>query len=269
MNKIFIFVFFVATSGSAFAEMWKYEDASGEINFTNDFNSIPPKFRGKAKPFVPKAESAVLQSVTVADKRREVSSYSEDEARLLLREGRLTEDEVRYLVEHGVLRATEVGDALRFAGRAVTKPVQAVTNENMTDAERTAALAADIQKTRGSANPVGSVMDQVNELKKSPNFTNSLIGEGILAAVLIIAMPFVMRNYNSDSTRRLIRFSFLATFVVLSLTMNAILFRDEIEGLMSLAAKAKSPAPAKETQVKPEIQLPVVNPSQVPAHQGY
>lgn len=223
---------------AAEAELWKYEDASGGVNFTDDISNVPPEYRHTARRHVAQDPGAAPADGGVEAIKRErervIASFTPEQLKEAISKGLLTVDEVNQLVAGGRLRASEVGDQYRFAGKPAPKaaggPAPSISNE-----ERDLQMLMKLSKhSAGQAAQVGSFMESFEEIKNSPKFSYALAGELGLAVLLIVAMPFVMRKYNDDGTRRIIRASFFFIFVIVSATGNMLLFKDEVAGMLNL-----------------------------------
>ncbi len=224
---------------AADAGMWRYEDAAGNVNFTNNLDAVPLEFRAKATRFEPRSDRVQSEAALGAGGIAAYASQKElDEAAALtqaqaeerLRAGRLTEAQVRYLVERGVLRTSALGDTVR-SGRTQAELA----------AERAQAAKAANEDPLGlgklavpMASPQG-IRERLRPITESPKFRWSLIGEGVLMGILIVALPFALRKYHEDGTRRIVRLSFIFIFVIISATGNLVLFRDEIALLFGVA----------------------------------
>lgn len=228
----------VFVAPAAHAELWKYEDASGGVNFTDDISNVPPEYRHTARRHVVQDPGAApadggLEAIK-RERERVIASFTPEQLKEAIAKGLLTVDEVNQLVARGQLRASEVGDQIRFAGKPAPKPAgqaaPAISNEER-DLKMLMALS---QRGAGQAAQARSVMDGLEEIKNSPKFTYAMAGELGLAVLLIVTMPFVMRKYNDDGTRRIIRASFFFIFVIVSATGNMLLFKDEVAGMLNL-----------------------------------
>ncbi len=212
----------LATADPSF---WRYTDKAGVEHLTNDFDSIPPALRESATPVADLSE--VVKPADNDAGKAHLDALSAREAEEMLWAGRLTVDDVDYLVKRGVLRSSVAGDSLR----------NAKTPEQLA-AERASRLAALEAASGVHADPrlgtVSLLRAFLYDVKESPKFKWALIGQLALAIGMIVAMPFVMRKYNSDSTRRIIRFSFLMIFGIVSTTGHLLLFRSETEQLFRI-----------------------------------
>ncbi len=221
----------------AAAEMWRYTDETGAINFTNDYSNIPLKLRGSAKKHVLKTDDEIAEA-----RHQYLDALTSEMAKQQLAQGELTEEDVQYLVTKGSLRTSELGDAYRFS-----KSRNQIQSERLAAqaAAATAATQADgslsIQQMQAmSGGQVGELKKFAKRIQESPNFKNSLYFEGVLMALMIVGLPFVLRNYHDDGTRRIIRASFFFSFLIISATGNILLFKDEITDVMNLGASLQA-----------------------------
>jgi hypothetical protein len=87
----------------------------------------------------------------------------------------------------------------------------------------------------------------LQSIRASHNFRNSLIFEGILFLGLIIGLPFTLRNYRDDGTRRIIRASFFFSFLIVSATGNMLFFKQEISKAFALEEQLHVPTASAPT----------------------
>lgn len=239
------------TAPAAEAELWKYEDESGGVNFTDEFAKVPLEYRHTARKHVIQDAGAAPADGGVAaimkERERVIDGFSAAQAKEAVAKGLLTVDEVNRLVQKGVLRSSELGDQYRFAGKAAPAPSAAPAasrdeaQPELTAAERDLKMLQELSTGNlARAAQARSVMDDVEAIKNSPKFKYAMIGEGVLALLLIAGMPFVMRRYNDDGTRRIIRASFFFSFIIISATGNMLLFKDEVAGLLEMKNTAEN-----------------------------
>jgi hypothetical protein len=246
---------------SADAELWRYEDASGAVSFTDSLDNVPPEFRHTARRHTiqehqtqPDNATSTVEDIK-AERRRIIATFSTEQAKAALHKGLLTEEEVGLLVDRGALRLTEVGDSVRFAKR----PEQVMADRAAKAQANTARLEdADTRMLRelaGMQSGRGAQIEMVKQAAESSfdpdKIKHSMMGTGALAVLMIIVYPFILRKYNDDGTRRIIRMSFMFSFTIIVSTGNFVLFRDDIVRLLGFkqgiasAAGASTPQPQK------------------------
>lgn len=232
---------------AAHAELWKYEDGSGAVNFTDSLANVPPEYRHTARRHVAQDPGAAPSDGGIEAIKRErervIASFTPEQLKEALAKGLLTVDEVNQLVAAGALRTSDVGDQYRFAGKPAPKAAAAAPALSNEERDLQMLMALSKRQT-GQAAQARSMMDGLNDIKNSPKFTYALAGELGLAVLLIVTMPFVMRKYNDDGTRRIIRASFFFMFVIISATGNMLLFKDEVAGMLSMKTAAQAGAEA-------------------------
>lgn len=251
----FVAVIVVLAAPPAHAELWKYEDGSGAVNFTDSLANVPPEYRHTARRHTVQDPGAAPSDGGVEaiqrERERVIASFTPEQLKEALAKGLLTVDEVNQLVAQGALRSSDVGDQYRFAGKPAPKAA-APSAPPIDLAERELqSLMALRKSSTGQAAQARSMMDNLSEIKDSPKFTYALVGELGLAVLLIVTMPFVMRKYNDDGTRRIIRASFFFIFIIVSMTGNMLLFKDEVAGLLEMKHAATPPGASDASAAQP------------------
>ena len=232
------------------AEMWRYEDAQGNVAFVDDPSKIPAQYRASARAHVPASEGtpnglASGDMQAILKKRHEIlSHYTTEQAEAALRKGLLTVDEVEFLVSSGALRASAVGVQYRDAVHAAPQPATAASPKTVDAAERDLIMLQALGSGTGRNVPLTMLQEFGSRVQNNPHVRYALMGEGILFLVLLAALPFLLRKYHDESTRRIVRTSLFLIFVIVSATGNLILFRDDIAFLLAAGKAPPAPAPA-------------------------
>ncbi len=238
MNRFgwaFVFAFLSVTPAAA--EMWQYTDESGALNFTNEYTNIPVKLRGSAQKHTLKSNEEIAEA-----RRLRIDTFSPEEAKRALQNGELTEEEVSRLVVKGSLRTSDAGDAIRFA----VSPQQAAEKKRLAEeAAKANDGGAFGDMTAEQMKAVSGT--QMSELKKftsrirlSPNFEYAMYGEAALILIVMIGLPFALRSYRDEGTRRIIRASFFFSFLIVSATANILFFKTEVTEALNLGAALPS-----------------------------
>jgi hypothetical protein len=201
-------------------QLWQYTDSHGVPTITNDYASIPAKYRPDAAPLELSGGSTQAEAPAGDGQARA-------EALAQLQAGRLTDKEVESLIEKGVLRRMDLGVPIN---PEKTRPPPLPQGD----------MAADIAAARhealaGQLGPITQIRQAVTEIRASPKFTYALYGQGALLLLMILALPFVLRRYHEESTRRVVRFAFASIFIIVSITGQLVVFKNELVQVFSTA----------------------------------
>lgn len=237
----------VLFAAPAAAEMYRYVDENGSVNFVDDPSKIPPQFRNQAKEYVPpappapgSAEAGDMQAI-IRKRREIISSYSADQAEAALKKGILTTDEVDFLVQKGALRTSAAGVIMREAalqghGDATPAAKQQTGLQAGQDVGELESISAKAptgtpQGTSAGAatgekgNPLTALLARA---RANPKSKYVLLGEAALAALLLAALPLLRRRYPGEDTRKVIASALVFAFIAVSAVGNLLLFRSEI-----------------------------------------
>jgi hypothetical protein len=239
----------ILAAAPAAAAMYRYEDETGAVNFVDDPAKIPERYRAAARTHEPQAESAADRAAAatafdpqaLAKKRLAIiATYTPAQAEAALAKGLLTTDEVNYLVQAGALRTAAAGDAVRKSKvKVAPKPTAPPPEPGLVDAE------LQMLQELGAGRSGGRAGQLVAFVRDNPKAKYAAVGEAAFGVALLVALPFILRRYHSDSAR-LIKTSLFLAFVMITATVNLLLFKDDLALLLSAGkpgAAAQSPTP--------------------------